>query len=215
MHIQPIFAIQEHDELHRLMRAYPLATLVGSTPHGLEANLLPLELAQAPSREDDTLRLRGHVAKQHTLATALSSNDVVAVFQSPNAYISPRWYVNGQRSGRVAPSWNYIAIEVRGRISFIDDPQWILTHLASMTAAQESKGPRPWALEEASPEFVEGASKHLVGFEIEITKISGKRFLTQQRTEADRISVAQHLRHTHTPSAQEVAALIQPISSPP
>ncbi|WP_321845038.1 FMN-binding negative transcriptional regulator [Paraburkholderia bannensis] len=208
MHIQPIFAIPEIHELYRLIRTYPLATLIGSADHGLEANLLPVELDETGVRA----RLLGHVAKKHPVATFPASSEVVAVFQSPNAYISPRWYVNGQRSGRVAPSWNYIAVEVRGQISFIDDPQWIISHLESLTEAQESGRSDPWTLKEAAPEFVEGASKNLLGFEIVISKVSGKRFLSQQRTEADRRSVAQNLTRSNSASAQELASLIRDVS---
>ncbi|HDR9482554.1 TPA: FMN-binding negative transcriptional regulator [Burkholderia aenigmatica] len=205
MHIQPIFSIQELHELYRLIRTYPLATLIGAAEHGLEANLLPMELDETGVQA----RLLGHVAKKHSVATFPSSSEVIAVFQSPNAYISPRWYANGQRSGRVAPSWDYIAVEVRGQISFVDDPQWIISHLESLTEAQESGRSNPWALKEATPEFVEGASKHLLGFEIVISKVSGKRFLSQQRTETDRLSVAHNLKWSKSASAQELATLIR------
>lgn len=204
MHIQSLFTIHELDELHRLIRSYPLATLVGTAGHGLEANLLPLAL----DGHGTQARLLGHVARNHSLATLPSASEVVAVFQSPNAYISPRWYVNGQRSGRVAPSWNYIAVEVRGRLAFIDDRAWLMSHLASLTAAQEAGRDQPWALRDAAPEFVESACEHLLGFEIAITGIRGKRFLSQQRTEADRRSIVQQLGQSGAGSAQELATLI-------
>ena len=46
----------------------------------------------------------------------MPDTESTAIFRGPDAYISPRWYVNGQRSGRVAPSWNYVVVQARGRI---------------------------------------------------------------------------------------------------
>jgi transcriptional regulator len=42
MHLQPLFADTDPASLRAPMRAYPLATLVITTPHGPDAHLLPL-----------------------------------------------------------------------------------------------------------------------------------------------------------------------------
>ncbi|WP_240531416.1 hypothetical protein [Variovorax boronicumulans] len=52
--------------------------------------------------------------------------------------------------------------------------------------------------------------KRLVGFEIDILALSGKRFLSQQRTEADRRSLVEHLSREESLPARALAALIQP-----
>ena len=118
MHVQPLFAMTEREELHRLMRDYPLATVVVARSGKMDANLLPLHLSDRGAHG----LLSGHVARSHSLWTQdPGETEVTAVFQSPNAYISPRWYVNGQRSGRNAPSWNYVAVQAQGRLRFIDD----------------------------------------------------------------------------------------------
>lgn len=189
------------------MRRYPLATLFCTTPAGMDAHLLPLFLCEAAGG----VCLQGHVARTHALWTETApDSEVLVVFQSPNAYISPRWYVNGQQSGRLAPSWNYAAVQVRGRIRFVDDPAWLLAHLAALTAAQENERPEPWALADAAPEFVQQAAQRLVGFEIEMLELTGKRFLSQQRTPADRRSVAAHLSQEASGAARELAGLIPP-----
>ena len=200
MHIQPLFAIEARDELHQLMRAYPLATLFTVARSTVDANLLPLEVIDRGTHGT----LAGHVARSHSLWTSEARNgcDVTVVFQSPNAFISPRWYVNGQRSGRLAPSWNYIAVQATGRLRFIEDGAWL--------QSQEGSRDEPWSLADASPEFVDDALQRLVGFEIDILALTGKRFLSQQRTEADRRSLVEHLRQEESPSARALAALIQP-----
>lgn len=210
MHIQPLFAEEDPQALHQLMEAYPLATLVTpSAPGGPQAHLLPLEL-QVPGTGPTCLR--GHVAGSHALRRdGTPGCEVLVVFQGPNAYISPRWYVNGQRSARLAPSWNYVAVQARGRLRWVaDDPEWVLTHLAALTAVQEQHRAQPWSLEMAAPDYVESAARHLVGFEIEITALEGKRFLSQQRTEADRLSLIAHLEREPSGMAHDVARLMVP-----
>lgn len=210
MHALPLFAENDPAALYPLVAAYPLATLVTTSAAGAsDIHLLPLELcAQAPA----PACLRGHVVRSHPLCQDVENGHaVLALFQGPNAYISPRWYVNGQRSARVAPSWNYVAVQARGRLRWVDDdPQWVLAHLASLTAAQEEGRDQPWALAMAAPDYVESAARHLVGFEIEITALEGKRFLSQQRTEADRRSLIDHLAREPSGMARDVARLITP-----
>lgn len=207
MHTQALFAVHERPVLHALIRSYPLATLFCTTPGGTDAHLLPLALSETAG----AACLQGHVARTHTLWTDTApGSDMLVVFQSPNAYISPRWYVNGQRSGRLAPSWNYAAVQARGKIRFVDDPAWLLAHLAALTATQEGERSEPWALADAAPDFVQQAAQRLVGFEIEILELTGKRFLSQQRTPADRRSVVAHLSAEASGAARELAGLIPP-----
>jgi len=51
---------------------------------------------------------------------------------------------------------------------------------------------------------------HLVGFEIEIRDLVGKKFLSQQRTEADRSSLVSNLMLDPAPGSRAIASLIKP-----
>ncbi|WP_010462796.1 FMN-binding negative transcriptional regulator [Acidovorax radicis] len=208
MHSQPLFQLEDPHAIHHLMRVYPLATVVAVTRQGLEANLLPLELC---TEEGGPTRLRGHAARGHPLLQpGMNGAEVLAVFQSPNAYISPRWYVNGQRSGRLAPSWNYAAVEARGRLRCVDCRDWLQAHLQALTLSQEARRDAPWLLEHADSGFVEEVARRLRGFEIDIDHLTGKRFLSQQRTEADRRSLIEHLSKEGSGAAHDVARLVVP-----
>lgn len=205
MHIQPIFAMNEVQALHQVMRDYPLATVIAQACDGVEVNLLPLLLVDMPPHG----RLAGHVSRNHPLALrAQPGCTVTAIFQSPNAYISPRWYINGQRSGRNAPSWNYVAVQAQGRLRFREDAAWMHGHLKDMTEAQEAGRAQPWTLAEADPGFVQAAASRLIGFELDILDLSGKRFLSQQRTAADRQSLVQHLAQDQGDGAMAVSRLM-------
>lgn len=210
MHAQPLFAENDPATLLHLVASYPLATLVTTSATGAtDVHLLPLELHQPDAAP---ACLRGHVVRDHPMRRDVADGgSMLVLFQGPNAYISPRWYVNGQRSARLAPSWNYVAVQARGHLRWVDgNPAWVLAHLAALTAAQEAGRSEPWSLELAAPDYVQGAARHLVGFEIEVTALQGKRFLSQQRTEADRRSLVEHLVREPSGMAHDVARLIVP-----
>jgi transcriptional regulator len=207
MHIQPLFAITDFEELHQFMRDYPLATTVVARAGSLEVNLLPLNL----STKGPCGTLSGHVARSHSLwAEGCKECEITVIFQSPNAYISPRWYINGQTTRRNAPSWNYVAVQACGTLRFVESAEWMAAHLSTLTAAQEDKRPHPWSLADASPEFLAQTAHRLVGFEIEIRDLEGKKFLSQQRTAADRSSLVRNLMLDPSPGARAIASLIKP-----
>jgi transcriptional regulator len=202
MYIQDRFRDTNPDSLHAFIRAHALATLVVCTPE-LEAFLMPLELVAS----GDEAVLRGHAVRTNHLCTkARTDIDALAVFQGANAYISPRWYVRGQASGKVAPSWNYSTVHASGPLRFIDDSTWIHAHLTSLVDAHESDRENPWRLTDAPIEFVESLVQRLVGLEIRVKKIEGKRFLSQHTSPADRESLIQHLREEPHGEASDVAA---------
>ncbi|CAN7779881.1 FMN-binding negative transcriptional regulator [Variovorax sp. LjRoot175] len=131
---------------------------LGTTrPHAKDQGLHHKRFAESPLYASSTCvaqhpknrRNRGWVEK-----------DGLGFFQGPNAYISPRWYVNGQRSGRLRPRWNCIAVQVRGPLRFIDDGAWLLAHLASLAARQELHRERPWSLADTSAHFWRTPRRH-------------------------------------------------------
>lgn len=181
--------------------------MVTSLSDQIDADILPLDLVR-----DKALygRLRGHVSRSNPLwEKAKSGIEALVVFQGPNAYISPRWYVNGTKSGRNAPSWNYVTVHAYGSLQIIEDPDWMQAHLQALTIRHEKERENPWTLESASPDFVTQMIKGVVGFEIPITRIVGKWFLSQHRTQADKDNLALALSKESAFGSKEIANLIR------
>ena len=87
------FVEQDPEALLALMQAAPLATLVRGGAE-LAADILPLEV----ERVGDGWRLTGHVARANPLWREADGQPVLAVFQGPQAYVSPSWYAEQGRS---------------------------------------------------------------------------------------------------------------------
>jgi transcriptional regulator len=91
-----VFREERLQTLHSLIRARPLATLITAGPGGLLANLVPFTLVDGGEKGI----LRAHIAKANDQVDALRSGaETLIVFQGPEAYIAPSWYVSKREHG--------------------------------------------------------------------------------------------------------------------
>src|SRR5437870_11332003 len=104
--------------LHALIGAHPLGALVAMTGAGLDANHIPFEIDPEPAPFGT---LRGNVARANPLWRDLSHEAALAIFQGPDAYISPSLYPTKQETGNVVPTWNYAVVHAHGPLRAIED----------------------------------------------------------------------------------------------
>jgi len=178
------------DILHDAIRKSGLATLVTLTPDGLIASHVPLLLDSDPAPYGT---LTGHLARPNAQARG-AVGDALAIFLGPDAYITPSWYETKRETGKVVPTWNYIAIHAAGPITFFNDPDRLLDVVTRLTERHEGSRAAPWAVSDAPPDFVQGMLKGIVGFTIRIARLEGKWKMSQNRPAADRTGVIAGLR---------------------
>lgn len=188
------------------VEAHPLGVLVTAAP-GLFATHLPLLLDR--SRGPYGV-LQGHVARANphaaTAAADGSPAEALVVFAGPDAYVTPSWYASKREHGRVVPTWNYVAVHVRGALRVIDDADWVLRHLAALTARHEAGRAHPWTLDDAPPGFVERVAHDTVGVELEIARLEGEWKMSQNRPAADVAGVVAGLGASADPRDRAGAA---------
>jgi transcriptional regulator len=119
------------DVLLGLIEANPLGTVVTHGADGLGADHIPFEIV-APSEDAPYGVLRAHVARANPLWRQ-DGQQAMVVFQGQSAYISPSWYEEKARSGKVVPTWNYAAVHAHGVLRNIDDPVWLMALLTRLT----------------------------------------------------------------------------------
>ncbi|MFT3791369.1 MAG: FMN-binding negative transcriptional regulator [Rudaea sp.] len=206
MFIPSSFAESRTGVMQAFMREHPLATLVIAGERGLDAHHLPVHL--------DTERgafgtLQGHIARANLLATdCVQPINAVAIFHGPAAYITPSWYATKRETGKVVPTWNYVAVHAHGRLRAIDDAQWLRAHLEQIVAENESREVLPWKISDAPPDYIEAMLRGIVGFEFEITRLEGKWKASQNHPAANREGVIDGLRRRATPGAMEMADIV-------
>lgn len=190
-----------------LIRERPLATVIALTARGLEANHIPL-LHEPDGGPFGTLR--GHVARGNPMwKDANPGMDVLAVFTGPEAYITPSWYPGKKVDGKVVPTWNYAVAHARGPLRVHADPAWLRAHLEKLVAHNEAAFPLPWKVSDAPDEFIDKMVAAVVGIEIPLRSLTGKWKMSQNRSAADRESVARGLRERGGRDAGAVAGLVE------
>jgi transcriptional regulator len=132
----------------------------------------------------------------------------MAIFMGPDAYVTPSWYAAKQETGKVVPTWNYIAVHAYGPVEFFDDADRLLDIVTRLTELHERPRTEPWAVTDAPADFIQAQLRGIVGLRMPLTRIEGKRKMTQNRSAADRAGVASGLAGSERPADRAVAALI-------
>lgn len=183
MYLPSKFAETRRDELFRLVREYPLGMLITHTSSGLEANHLPFLLDE---ERGATGVLLAHVARANPVWQEVSEGaEVLVVFRGPQGYISPNWYPSKQETHRHVPTWNYEVVHAHGRIHVRDDEKFVRGVVARLTRVNEASEPRPWKMSDAPEDYIAEHLSHIVGIEVELTRVEGKRKLSQNREPRD------------------------------
>ncbi len=192
--------------MHDLMCAHPFATLISYASDGISANHVPLVLHQDGS---DFGTLRGHIAKANGLANNFDATvELLAVFAGPHHYVTPAWYPSKKQHGKVVPTWNYAVVHAYGPLRVIDDADWLLAQVQSLTNLHETGRDQPWAVSDAPADYVEKMLKGIIGLEIPISRLQGKWKVSQNKDEADREGVARGLKNEASSAATQMSDLI-------
>jgi transcriptional regulator len=149
--------------------------------------------------------LYAHVARGNPQWRDLDgAGEVLAIFQGPHAYVSPRWYGRGN----AVPTWNYATVHVHGVPRLIDDPDAAHRQQAALSAIFEGDRADAWTLEAQPDSYIDGMMRGIVAFALPIDRMEGKYKLSQNRSPEDRAGVIAGLRETGAAGDAELAGLM-------
>jgi transcriptional regulator len=201
MYLPKHFEQPDTAALEKLMREHPLATLVSTGPDGLTADHIPLEYDAA------TRTLRGHVARANPIWNVAAGQPVLAVFQGPQAYVSPNWYPAKAATHKVVPTWNYAVVHAHGALQVTESSPWLHALVSRLTQHHESAQPKPWAVADAPEDYVQQMLRAIVGIELPVQRLVGKYKLHQNHPADNHAGVVQGLTQGDS-GQQAVAALM-------
>jgi transcriptional regulator len=205
MYVPPAFKDDDLQNIRAIICSSRLATLVTATADGPIATPLPLFLDET---EGERGVLYGHLAKGNPQWRLAPNGEALTIFMGPEAYVTPSWYATKQETGKVVPTWNYIAVHAYGPVEFFNEPERLLDVVTRLTDIHEKSRAMPWAVGDAPADFIASQLRGIVGLRIPVTRFEGKRKMSQNRPEADRIGVAAGLAASQKPQDREVAPLI-------
>lgn len=191
MYLPAHFAETRPEALHRIMREHPLGMLVSHGNAGLDADHIPFEFDADAGTHG---ALIAHVARANTLwQRCPTGTPVMVVFRGAEAYISPNWYPSKHETHRQVPTWNYEVVQVHGTLTVHDDERFVRRVVAQLTRRHEAAEPKPWKMGDSEPAFIDTMLRNIVGIEVAITSLVGKRKLSQNREVRDRLGAADTL----------------------
>ena len=183
----------DRDEALAFIAAHPFATLAVNGEQGPVTALVPLVL-------DNTGRtLLGHVARINPFwgAAQIAGAKSVAVFRGADSYVSPSFYPSKQENDKFVPTWNYLAVEIRGEITIETRAEAMMPFLTALTDKMEIDREVPWKVSDAPEDYIAKLSRGIVGFSLEIEDITYVRKLSQNKSKADRQGVIESLEHSN------------------
>jgi transcriptional regulator len=203
VYLPPQFRQDDPDEIRAFVRGARLATVFTSGPNGPRASHVPIDYDEDPAPLGT---LRFHLARANEQWCDLAAGDIalVAFLGADDAYVSPSFYATKAETGKVVPTWNYVAVHAYGRARTSDDPSELYDLVRSLTDRRETGRDEPWRVDDAPESFVAAQLRGIVAVTIPIDRFDAKWKLSQNRSDADVAGVVSGLRAS--PHACERAA---------
>ena len=175
MRKNPFYELADEDEIRRLIRENPWATLVSNTSSGLVASHYPILLEEGR----DDLSIVTHVGRPDDKVHELGEHELLVIVQGPHGYISSSWYGDHIE----VPTWNFIVAHLSGVPEVLEPGEnfEVLTRLVEHFE-QHVAEPRPL---DASPEVAADArrdSRGTIGLRLVPTRIVAKRKMSQNKS---------------------------------
>jgi transcriptional regulator len=188
MHPNPLFRAQGSDAQQRalmeaLVQEIGFGMVFAQTPNGPR-------VGQASLFSTGDGAVQFHLARGNALTKTLSGTDALIVVNGPDAYISPDWYDGPDQ----VPTWNYISIELEGPVRAMDD-EGLVALLDDLSAVNEARlSPKaPWTRDKMDDSKFRKMLGGITGFEMEVMAWRPTIKLSQNKTEAERLRVADEL----------------------
>ncbi|MCP3027624.1 FMN-binding negative transcriptional regulator [Halobacillus sp. A5] len=197
MYIPKHFKMNE-EEVYDFMETYGFATLYSQHNGEPCATHLPL------TYEESEHALYGHFSRANEQWKDAENQQTLAVFQGPHCYISPSWY----ETNKAVPTWNYVSVHVYGTLEMIEDSQTTYDTLHDLVTKYESPD-STYDLNHLEHGFIEGMSKGIVPFRLNITKIEAKAKLSQNHSVERQERVIKQLENSSQQDDRIIASLMK------
>jgi len=174
----PGYVITDPQEIKRLIRENPWATIVSHTSTGLVASHYPVIL-----EEGDDITIVSHVGRPDEQLHELGTSEVLVIIQGPHGYISPGWYDKGD----FIPTWNHVTAHLYGTPEILSDEENFRV-LGELVRHFEDDMPHPVTLD-VDEQAARRIAKGTVGLRLRVTRFDARLKLSQNKAPevADRI----------------------------
>ena len=110
------------------------------------------------------------------------------IFQGPEGYITPNWYPESRSTVRPCRPGTYAVVHAYGCPEVMKEKDWVLRHVAELTAQQERTEAQPVGASDAPDCYIEVMLRGIVGSRFAIARLKGKWKMSQNREVQDRLA---------------------------
>ncbi|WP_073227189.1 FMN-binding negative transcriptional regulator [Pedobacter caeni] len=199
MYVPNQFQFKDEAEKIAFMKQYSFATIITNKDQLPIATQLPFFIEE----QQDKLVLTSHFAIANEQAKYIEATTSLVLFTEPHAYISPAHY-DKQES---VPTWDYISVHAYGKAKILEDENSKTKVLEQMISFYDQNYLAQW--NSLSDKFKKGMMRGIVAFELEVTDLQGQKKLSQNKTEAERHRIVEHLEKGDNTVEKDLATYIR------
>jgi transcriptional regulator len=203
MHPNPAFRQTAESLNIAFARARGFGVLSVNGPDGPLAAHVPFLLS------DDATSAELHLARSNAIVRAGLPLPALLAVAGPDAYVSPDWYGPHQEVPDQVPTWNYVAVHLRGVLEPL--PQAALRpHVEALSAEHEGRIPakRPWTSAKMTEGEMPRMMRMILPFRLKVSAVDGTWKLNQNKPEAVRLRAAAALAQGDA-GAKGISALMR------
>ena len=203
MHPNPAFRQAPQDRNLAFVRSRGFGVLSVNGPDGPLAAHVPFLLSEDSTSADL------HLARSNALVRAGLPAPALLVVSGPDAYISPDWYGPIAEVPDQVPTWNYVAVHLRGVLEALPEDA-LRPHVDALSAEHEQRiaGKTPWTSTKMTDGAMPRMMRMILPFRLRITGVEGTWKLNQNKPQAVRARAAAALAEGAA-DARAIAALIR------
>ena len=200
MHPDPAFRHDDPALLEALVDEIGFGMVFLTTPDGPRVAHTPL-LATGDGA------VQFHLSRGNALARYIDGATALIVVNGPEGYVSPRYYADQTK----VPTWNYIAVELEGRVRRMDS-DGLLGFLEAVSEKYETQlgGDDAWTMDRVPEPKMRKLLSGIIGFELEIQAWRPTFKHSQNKPQAERNGIATALQAAGSAALAEVMRALAP-----
>lgn len=168
----PEFLLTDPEEVKRLIRENPWASIVSNTANGLVASHYPVILEE----DVEGISIVSHVGRPDEQLHELGQHEVLVIIQGPHGYISPSWY----EPSDFVPTWNHVTAHLYGTPELLSDEENFHV-LENLVDHFEDPMPEPVHLS-VDEKGARRIAKGTVGLRLRVTRFDARLKLSQNKS---------------------------------
>lgn len=200
MYIPKHTAVNEREDIFEIIENNSFAILITHSGKRLNAAHIPILLER---NEGEFGTLYGHIAAANDLFSEIDT-EALAIFSGPHSYISSSWYETDQS----VPTWNYVSAHAYGYVEMLnenEDKLKVVNRLVSFYEPEDSG----YSTASLNNDYLKGLIKGITAFRMKITKLEGKKKLSQNHTVERQKLVAAKLSASDDQYTRAIAELMK------